>query len=190
MDNHERRYLVRPVELREDAGGPHLVGYAAVFGAVADLGWFTETIDPGAFTRTVAEDDIRGLIDHDSCRIIGRNKAGTMVLTVDEVGLKFDVALPDTTPGLDIAKSVKRGDVSGCSFAFETRSDSWVYSDTGQPARTLIEVKLYDVGPVTFPAYADTSVAVRSFEALRSRSCDAAARMALRRQRQAEALGR
>jgi len=195
MDKRERRFLIRPVELREDAAGaPHLVGYAAVFGAVADLGWFTETIDRGAFTKTVGEDDIRGLIDHDPCRIIGRNTAKTMTLELDDIGLKFDIELPGTTPGRDIAESVKRGDVSGCSFAFETRADSWVYT-ADSAARTLLDVKLYDVGPVTFPAYADTSVAVRSLESFRKTTSApepdrAAMGVLVRRQRQAEALGR
>jgi hypothetical protein len=139
-----------------------LVGYAAVFDSPTDLGWFVEVVERGAFTETINQDDIRALVDHNSGRIIGRNKSGTLALSEDERGLLVDITLPDTQAGRDIRESVKRGDIDGQSFAFDTLDDAWETKD-GKEYRTLTRVKLYDVGPVAFPAYPDTTVAVRSF---------------------------
>ncbi|KPK71867.1 MAG: hypothetical protein AMJ84_05435 [Acidithiobacillales bacterium SM23_46] len=143
-----------------------LRGYAAVFNKLSQpLGFshYRERIAPGAFTETIKNDDIRALVDHERGRIIGRNVAGTLRLKEDKKGLRYEVDLPSTSVGQDIAISVERGDVSGSSFGFITLSDEWKTED-GEEVRTIGKVKLVDVSPCTFPAYPDTSVAMRSLE--------------------------
>jgi len=162
----ERRQFA-PIELRIEDGdkGKRLVGYAAVFNSLTDIFWFREQIAAGCFTDTIKEDDIRGLFNHDPNLILGRNRAKTLSLKEDSKGLRFEIDVPDTQVGRDTLTSVQRGDVSGCSFAFKTLADAWDYSDEEHPVRTLQKVRLFDVGPVTYPAYPDTSVAARSLEA-------------------------
>jgi HK97 family phage prohead protease len=110
-------------------------------------------------------DDVRALFDHNSERILGRNKSGTLRLSVDGVGLKYEIDLPDTQTGRDIKTSVVRGDITGSSFAFSLRDEEGAtirYTDAGVAIREIRSVKLYDVGPVTYPAYDATEAAVRS----------------------------
>jgi HK97 family phage prohead protease len=131
-----------------------------VFGATADLGNFKETIRRGAFARGIAErEDCHCLFNHDANAILGRVGSGTLALAEDSRGLRFSCELPNTSIGSDVLESVKRGDISGCSFGFMCRKDSWS-SDGG--TRELQDVALLDVGPVTYPAYEATTVQARS----------------------------
>jgi len=165
-DQQEYRVLsAEGLELRATSDGPGtLTGYAAKFDKDSvDLGWFIERIRPGAFADALKTSDVRGLVNHDANMLLGRTSAGTLRLEENAIGLRFDLDLPDTQPGRDIAESVKRGDITGCSFAFTTKEDDWQYTDDGPDRREIIEVKeLFDVGPVTYPAYPDTTVAARS----------------------------
>jgi HK97 family phage prohead protease len=164
-----RAILATAAEFRMADGenGPILSGYAAKFATRSeDLGGFVETIRAGAFTDAIAECDVRALVDHNPTLILGRNKAGTLRLTEDEVGLHYECDLPDTQAGRDIATSIKRGDVTGCSFGFITVEDEWK-TEEGFALRELIRVHLFDVSAVTFPAYPDTEVGVRSLAAYR-----------------------
>ncbi len=166
----ERRFIL-PVGMEIRAEGDtkkKLVGYAAVFDSLTDLYWYREKIAPGAFAEAVQNDDVRCLFNHDPNLILGRNKAGTLILKEDDQGLFFEDEVPDTQVGRDTLTSVARGDITGCSFAFRTEKDEWDYTDEDNPIRTLVKVRLYDVGPVTYPAYPDTSVAARSAEAFRT----------------------
>lgn len=169
----ERRFVARPVELRAaaDGKGPGtLTGYAATFDqASIDLGGFVETIAQGAFS-SVLEDDCRCLRNHLDDVILGRTAAGTLRLEQDSVGLRFECDLPDTTAGRDTAESIRRGDITGCSFQFTIAADgaSWDFA-AAVAKRTITKVgRLYDVGPVTFPAYESTRVDMRSVEAARA----------------------
>lgn len=169
VSKFERRNF--PVtELRaitDDKGLRHITGYAAVFNSLSDdLGWFREKIDPGAFSETIKTDDVRALWNHDSNYPLGRNKSGTLSLSEDAHGLKIDVQPPDTQWARDLMTSIDRGDVDQMSFGFETLSDRWETVDK-QEIRTLIKVRLFDVSPVTFPAYPDTEVGLRSLEEYR-----------------------
>ena len=147
----------------DDDGPLEIRGYGAVFNLPSDGLWFTEKIDPGAFLDSIEADDIRGLFNHDRNFILGRNKAGTMDLSEDDTGLLYVIRMPETQTGRDVHESIKRGDVTGSSFSFVTELDTWEYLDDGDTViRTLKRVKLFDVGPVTFPAYPDTTTAVRS----------------------------
>jgi len=157
------------VEVRAEKGDEskpdRILGYAAVFGKDSvDLGGWTEDIAPGAFTETLKDDDIRALVDHDASMIIGRTSANTLRLAEDKVGLRMEIDLPETSVGRDIFESVSRGDVTGASFSFRTVDDQWTTKNE-IPHRTLLKARLFDTGPVSFPAYPDTSVAVRSLEA-------------------------
>ncbi|MFH1603741.1 MAG: HK97 family phage prohead protease [Pseudomonadota bacterium] len=160
------------VELRivQDDGGPRkLVGYAAVFNRDSlDLGGFIEQVKPGAFAEAIKTSDVRALVNHDAGQLIGRTKSKTLRLSEDKKGLRFEIDLPETRLAADLAASIGRGDMDGCSFTFRTKSDKWIYpDDESKPVRReLIECDpLFDVGPVTYPAYPDTAVALRSLEA-------------------------
>ena len=150
----ERRAFV---ELR--ASGRQIEGYAATFGAEARIGSIVETIEPGAF-RTSLGGDIVALMDHDPKQILGRTRSGTLRLSEDSRGLAFSLDLPDTQAGRDVIELAQRGDLGGMSFGFVVPKggDSW----SGE-RRSLRTVDLREISVVsTFPAYPDTSLALRS----------------------------
>lgn len=158
------------VEIRSTAGitspSPgRLEGYAAVFNVAANLGEFVETVKPGAFARTLAEcgAGILALYDHERRSVLGRTGAGTLRLNEDGKGLAFSLALPDTTLGRDLAVLVQRGDVNGCSFAFRCHDDGEAWESRGGTLyRELRSVELHEITITPRPAYADTTVAVRT----------------------------
>lgn len=159
----ERRYFPVPeFRVEEEEGEPVLIGgYAAVFDRWSeDLGWFKEKIQKGAFAKSIVEHDIRALINHDPNLIIGRTKNKTLKLWEDDEGLGFEVKLPETTYAQDLVKSIKRKDITQNSFGFQVVSDEW---SKDQKKRTLLEVRLFDVSPVTFPAYKQTSLSMRLY---------------------------
>jgi hypothetical protein len=147
-----------------------LSGYAAIFNTWgSEVYGFREKIAPGAFGSSIGADDIRSLFNHDANWILGRNKANTLTMREDTKGLWMEVMVnPDDPNAMSIFSKVQRGDVSGQSFSFKTKNDSWVYPEAADalPERTLLEVKLFDVGPVTYPFYemTDVGAAMRSME--------------------------
>jgi HK97 family phage prohead protease len=142
-----------------------IVGHAAVFNKLSgDLWGFREKISPGAFSDAIKEDDVRGLFNHDPNYVLGRNKAGTLRLKEDEIGLAIEIDPPDTQFARDLMVSIGRGDITQMSFGFSLVADEWDYSDQKNVVRTLKKVKLYDVSPVTYPAYEDTDVELNSLE--------------------------
>lgn len=144
-----------------------LVGHAAVFDVWTDLWGMEERVRPGAFARSLGEDDIRGLFNHNPDNVLGRNKAKTLTLREDKVGLAFEIQLPNTQLARDLAVSIERGDITGCSFGFITRKAEWEDEEGKKPRRSIIDAQLFDVGPVTYPAYAETDVEARSlFQAI------------------------
>lgn len=162
---YERRLLNHEVRMsQEEDGAQFIEGYAAKFNTRSeDFGGWVETIEKGAFDDVLG-DDVRALIDHEPRLILGRSKAGTLELWVDEVGLAYRAKLPDTTYAKDLSVSVSRGDVDQSSFGFRVKDATWETRD-GQETRVIQKVeRLYDVSPVTYPAYPDTSVAKRSLQ--------------------------
>lgn len=164
----ERRFVPLDrgrVEVREsDDGAKGIEGSAAVFGAVADLGFFTEEIARGAFDD-VLESDVRGLFNHDPNMILGRTKSRTMRLASNEEGLEYGIPqLPKSRA--DVLEAVERRDVDGNSFSFIVlEGDERWETREGRPHRIIERVdQLFDVGPVTFPAYQDTRVTARSLD--------------------------
>jgi hypothetical protein len=133
----------------------NVVGHASVYNTMSeDLGGFREIIAPGAFDD-VLENDVRALINHDGNLILARTTSGTLKLSTDEKGLKYEFDMPQTSYGKDLAISMKRGDVTQSSFAFTVENDNWETKD-GMDVRTITKVKrLFDVSPVTYPAYPD-----------------------------------
>jgi uncharacterized protein len=166
-DIERRTFSLRPMVVRSGEGAEEstlLRGYAAVFNEPSEEMWgFIEQIAPGAFGQSIGEDDIRALWNHDSNYVLGRNKAGTLRLWEDEHGLGIEIQLPDAQWAKDLAVSIRRGDVDQMSFGFivPDEGDRWDM-DGEQLRRTLTRVKLFDVSPVTFPAYPQTTVGVRS----------------------------
>jgi HK97 family phage prohead protease len=166
MADQERRTISQPVEYRQADEGARLSGYAAIFDSPTEIaGMFREIVAPGAFAKAVADDDVRALFNHDANFVLGRTTSRTLRLTEDATGLRYDVDPPDTQWARDLMVSVQRGDVSQSSFAFEVLEDEWSYGTRGEmPTRTIRAVKLYDVSPVTYPAYESTTVSARSRE--------------------------
>lgn len=170
----ERRFVgseASGIEVRKVADRPAtLSGYAAVFYRADDQGteyglWSgaVERIMPGAFYKAIEGDDVRALFNHDPNHVLGRTTSGTLRLSVDKIGLRYDVDLPDTQVGRDTATSAERGDISGSSFAFSIRDGGAEWRrENGIEIRELRSLELFDVSPVTFPAYKSTTVAVRS----------------------------
>lgn len=164
MTGIETRSRTEPVEFRAAApGSPHagvLTGYAAVYNSRSqNLGGFVEVVHPDAFTRSLADaGPVMARYNHDDNHLLGTTEAGTLRLSSDHNGLRYEVDLPDTATGRDLAVLAQRGDVKHSSFAFRTIDDEWGITEDGFPLRTLLAVQLVDVAPVNNPAYRDTSV--------------------------------
>lgn len=149
----------------EGAEKPTLIGYAARFYDPSDAGteyWLwenqlVERIMPGAFDRAVKEDDVLALFNHNEDAVLGRTESKTLRLSVDKMGLKYEISPPDTQVGRDVTELVRRGDLGGSSFAF-IPSDITNRIEDGVEVVEIRGVKLYDVSVVGRPAYAATSV--------------------------------
>jgi len=161
-DREERAYQV---EMRvEDGDEPKITGHAAVFDKLSvDIMGFREKVAPGAFVKSIKKSDIRALWNHNPDYVLGRNKSGTLKLEEDDKGLAIEISPPDTQWARDLMETIGRGDVDQMSFAFQVVKDSWDKSNENNIVRTLEEVELFDVSPVTYPAYPQTDVKVRSF---------------------------
>lgn len=167
MEMRERRTFTGLIEVREGyRSDPVIKGHAAVFNQNADLGYFTERVAPGTFSRAIKEDDVRALWNHDDNHVLGRSRPGrddnTLSMSEDSKGLAVTITPPDTQMSRDLIQSMKRGDVDQMSFGFSVRGQKIEKTEDGNILRTITDVKLYDVSPVTFPAYTGTDVAVRS----------------------------
>jgi uncharacterized protein len=164
-DLFERRFVSR-AELRvieDNDGRMHIRGYGAVFDEWSEnLGGFREQVTSSAFNKTLQEADVRSLWNHDANYVLGRTSSGTLSLFVDQRGLGYDVIPPDAQWARDLVMSIRRGDVDGSSFGFRTTKDDWREVEGIGVGRRLIEVELYDVGPVTWPAYPQTSAEARA----------------------------
>lgn len=172
-DIEHRTIAVMELHAQEDGEKPTMEGYAARFNTPADLGYFIEIIEPGFFDD-VLDDDVRSLWNHDANYVLGRISAKTLELKQDDDGL-YQVTYPPVVEPLaaqwakDALVSIKRGDVKEMSFTFTIKSidrgdpvdgDEWIRRD-GKTYRFLKKGgcrELFDVSPVTYPAYGETSV--------------------------------
>ena len=167
MKNKEIRTIdVQDLELRMDGDKQTVVGYGAVFNSMSnDLGGFREYISPEAFEGRM-DDDVRFLFNHDANYVLARTTNGTLRMSVDEKGLRYEADMPNTSTARDLVELLKNGTVNQSSFAFIVEDDSWEVKD-GINIRTINKVsRLYDLSSVVYPAYseASSSVALRSME--------------------------
>ncbi|MGW9437940.1 HK97 family phage prohead protease [Streptomyces sp. NPDC055607] len=178
------------VRAADEEGGrvPGFTGHAAVFNSRTAIGnpltWgFYEEIAPGAFTKTISEGDARMLVDHDTRLVVSRVSAGSLRLAQDQIGLAVDADLDDRLSYVsDLVVNLSNRNVTGMSFGFQVVKDDWTTitvetseGDLQAELRTIREVRLFEVSAVTFPAYEDTTAALRSVGvALAARGDDAA----------------
>ena len=158
-----RTFNVQNLELREEGDSNVVVGYASVFNTLSnDLGNFKEIISPDAFEGRL-NDDVRFLINHEGLPL-ARTTNETLKLTTDETGLRYEAKVANTSLGRDLLELMRNGTINQSSFAFVVDDDSWEVKD-GVNIRTINKVsRLYDVSAVTYPAYEEASVALRSMD--------------------------
>lgn len=156
------------VEVQEHKGKKTIYGYGAVFDKPSSvleargIGEFTEFVDKRAFDAVLDDQMTMILFNHDPNMILGRTGAGTARMTIDSTGLMYEVTPPDSRR--DILESIERGDIVGSSFSFDVEEEKW-RNGSERPERSLMKIKrIYDLGPVSFPAYPDTTTAARSMK--------------------------
>lgn len=162
---YEKRMHTVSIEARqvEDDKPKILEGYAAVFNQKTDVeGYFEEMILPGAFSRTLTENkDVLALVNHNFDNVLGRTSNGLLRLYEDNIGLKFELTLPETDKANQTYEDVQCGNLKDCSFLFITVVDEWDYSNE-KPLCILKDVDLIEISIVSLPAYEGTSVSARS----------------------------
>jgi HK97 family phage prohead protease len=166
------------IETRDD-GSQVISGMAAVFHRSDDPGTefqlmdgVVERVAPSAFTSSLERgDDVRGLVNHDPNIVLGRTKSGTMTLSQTKRGLRYEIPYDEHDPDhRSIKRKLEKGDISGSSFGFRVTGETWEERDDGMDVRTITDVELLDVSPVTYPAYKSTSSGVRSDDLAEVRS--------------------
>lgn len=167
MSKEIRTFKVEGMEIRKSEEEPtKIIGHAAVFDQLSKPMWgFREQIRKGAFAETIKTADVRALWNHNSDKVLGRTKSGTLKLREDETGLHVEIEPPDTSWARDAIASIDRKDVDQMSFAFRTQKQEWDESDPENVIRTLVQLDLDDgdVSPVTYPAYPQTDVDTREY---------------------------
>lgn len=163
----EKRHLTtNSVEIRESEDGKRmLAGYAVKWGMRSHkMGWrsFREQFSKGAFTESLTNDNQLALWAHDTTKVLGNTKSGTLRLYEDDVGLRFELDLGNTTLANDAYETIKRGDIDGVSFGFRMIKQEWDENDQENIVRTIHKAKLMEISPVAFPAYPDSQVSARS----------------------------
>lgn len=173
MNKKEIRALetIEAVEVESDE--MKVSGYALRFNSLSnDLGGFVEEISPEALENCDMS-DVRLLINHDPSYVLGRTTSETLTLTVDEIGLRFDAVLPNTSYARDLYENIRLQNVNQCSFGFILNEDGDTFEkreSDGLFKRTLNSIRsLFDVSIVTYPAYnsSDVAVAQRSIDSIK-----------------------
>lgn len=173
----------KAADVRMEGDAPKTIeGYGAVFYSASDPGteyrlWdnYYERIMPGCFDRAIREDDVRSMFNHDANQLLGRrqfNDGDTLRLSVDAIGLRYEIDIdPDDPTHQNLIPKLRSGKVSGASFMFEVTRRSWLEEERGEGdnKRTvdvvqIEEVRLWEVGPVVFPAYESATSEARSLE--------------------------
>lgn len=183
LKNQTRTFQIKNLRAEADGEGTKIVGYAATFGTVSRplfppmtgqngevlAKGLKEKIEPGAFREAIQNSDVRALFNHNPDNILGRTASGTLKLEEDEIGLRFELELPDTQAARDLTVLVKRGDLNEMSFAFNTAKGGVRTEELDE--RFDLDVieqveRLFDVSLVAFAQYPNTFAAVRSLERL------------------------
>jgi hypothetical protein len=171
----ERRTITGTVHARAIGDGmpKEIGGIAAVVNSVTDLGYFEEVITPGAFDYALSREyDIRCLFNHEAELILGRTKADTCKVFVNADGNLEYTWVPDyeNPTHMSVVRSIMRGDITQSSFAFTIKEQTWTdstkYGTMGKRTITMID-ELFDVSPVTYPAYSETEADARSIIKMR-----------------------
>lgn len=174
----EVRSIISNVEVRAVEGSEEKVitGYAAKYNSrscVLRDWWgdeFVEEISQGAFDESLKNNVIKSYLNHNTDITLGSTRSGTLKLESDEVGLRFDLILPNTQAGNDLYESVKRGDIDGTSFGFRVKDDKWTeveHEGKSIMKRTLTDIDLFEISPTPNPAYEESSVDCRSLEKIK-----------------------
>lgn len=168
MEKQRKAFGLGQYKTREEPSGEkYIEGYFAVFGQETEIwtGWY-EQIAPGAFKDSLLNNDIRCLFNHDHNLVMGRNKAGTLSLREDDHGLWGSVRInQEDSQALDIYARVKRGDITGCSFAFNPTSEEYSIDDVGNMHWIEKAADLLEVSICPFPAYPQTEIQARQQQA-------------------------
>ncbi|MGL5641419.1 MAG: HK97 family phage prohead protease [Paraclostridium sp.] len=174
MNGKEVRHIhINKLELRSIEGSQNKVvgGYVNQFNKQSSVmrdRWgdeFVEVISEGAFNKTLETKSQKALWNHNEDLVLGSVSSGTLNLFTDNLGLRCEITLPNTTWGNDAHESIQRGDVDGMSFGFRCVEDMWSkiqYEDREIYKRTILEVELFEVSPCVFPAYPDSQINIRS----------------------------
>lgn len=166
-----RVYSDARLESRASDGAERLVGYAAVFETETDIGgMFREVVSRGAFASAIVRDDIHALYNHDYGTVIGRKKAGTLVISEDDHGLRIEITPPNTQQARDLVENIRSGNIDQMSFAFDMTGGKQTWDETGAlPLRRIDRVgELFEVSIVPRGAYSTTEIALRSLAASRA----------------------
>lgn len=166
-DKRQTRSIQTELQTRAAQDNQDMVieGYFAVFNQPTEL-WpgAYEELAPEAFNETLGN-DIRGLINHDTTLVLGRNKVGTLELKTDSRGLWGSIKInPKDSDAINLYERVKRGDVDQCSFGFNVLQEDTEFREDGTIKWTLRKVDLHEVSVCTFPAYEETGVQARKAE--------------------------
>jgi HK97 family phage prohead protease len=154
------------LEIRRNADGSRTIsGTAVVFGALSEDMGFRERIAPGAFSQSLKDHpNVLILAQHDMAQPLGSVESGTAKVWQDDRGVQFTCKLPDTSWADDLASLISDGIVRSMSFGFSVPpgGDDWTTQSDGTTLRTVNTALLYECSVVTAPAYAQTSVSLRS----------------------------
>ncbi|MBR8674074.1 HK97 family phage prohead protease [Lactococcus lactis subsp. lactis] len=158
-----RNFRSLDLNANDEAAEKIISGYFIVFNSETELyeGCFEE-IAPESFDN-VDLSDVRALIDHETSKVLGRTKSGTLTLSVDAKGVYGEIKVNENdTEAMNLYSRVQRGDVDQCSFGFNILDEAMETRDDGSYKFTIKAIELFEVSVVTFPAYADTAVEARS----------------------------
>ena len=162
IEGGERRTADSDVEFREEGEQQYIEGYGIVYNSTTDIGPFTEEVKPGAADHLL-KSDVRGLFNHEVNTVLGRTKSGTMELIGDEKGIRYRIKYnPNDPDHVRVREKIKRGDISQSSFGFTVKNDEWTVNNNKQHRSITKFKELVDFSPVTFAAYKNTTVAMRS----------------------------
>ncbi|MFD6182871.1 HK97 family phage prohead protease [Streptomyces goshikiensis] len=168
----QRRTAPLAVSLRSSGGVNTITGYAIRFNELShDLGGFRERITPGAWNPATARTDVIATFNHSNDNVLGRVSAGTLRLFADAEGVRYEIDVPNTSAGRDVAELIRRGDIIGSSFTFRVNPGGQEVAGendpaSGLPVRVITSMSVYELGPVTTPAYPTTSANARSLSSL------------------------